>query len=141
MNDIKKQTKNQKRARAEARDMAKRLASEAETLQKKAEERLINIDTKELSASDTITILTEGVNLERICLLKITNLDPGLLIEPNIDALAHIGSELEKLSGIDVNQLAPVETVRFLLAAIKLEWACLGIPKDIADTRLIEMEE
>ncbi len=121
-------------------DMAGRLAKEATILQEKAEERLKNIDTNELSPSDAFTFLTEGINLNRACLLDIIGSDHSKLVEPTKESLTNLAGELEKLKSTDVNQLKPAELIRFLMTVIKIDWACQGIPESVANAHRINFD-
>lgn len=121
-------------------EMAERLAKEAETFVEKAKIKLNTIDEKELSVSDALIFLTEGINLERTILLGIECLKPGQLIEPTRISLAHLEKELEHLNRVDIKKLPPVEVIQYLMKAIKLEWACRGIPENIMNAYRIDFD-
>lgn len=131
--------KQNKKTRAEARDMAEHLAEEARILQEKGEERLKNIDANELSPSDVLIFLTEGINLEQAS-LDIMVIPPSQLIEPTEESLAPMEKELERLKSVNVSKLAHVETLRFLITCIKLEEACRGIPENVANAHHINFD-
>lgn len=119
--------------------MAERLAKEARILQEKAEERLKNMDANELSPSDALIFITEAVNLEQAS-IDIMAISPNQLTEPTKESLIFLERELEQLKNTDVNQLAPAELIRFLMTAIKIDWACQGIPESVANAHWINFD-
>lgn len=121
-------------------EMAERLTKEAETLIEKAKIKLNTIDEKELSVSDALIFLTEGINLERTIVLGIECLEPSQLVEHTRDSLTLLEKELEQLNRVDVNKLPPVEVIQFLMKAIKLEWACRGVPENVANAFRIDID-
>ncbi|MDD5474336.1 MAG: hypothetical protein PHU34_09355 [Candidatus Methanoperedens sp.] len=104
MENKKIRTKEEKQ-HAKALEIAERVAKETGILQKKALEKLNNIKHNELSQTDSLQLIAEGIQLER----------------RNYQTIIRLEKRLEQLQNVDINKLSPVGKLRFLMDATKLE--------------------